>query len=102
METKMSKTPSQRLAGRRRSAGKRSPVAARKQKLSPTKKEIALKLLHRREGASIADLQTALGWQAHSVRGLLAGSIKNMAGMTLTSEMRKGSCRRYFLKGARK
>jgi hypothetical protein len=99
METKMFKTLSQRIAGRKGSAGRESSVIARKRKLSSTKKQIARSLLHRREGTSIADLRAAIDWQAHSVRGLLAGSIKKMAGVPLTSEMGEGGCRRYFIMG---
>ena len=51
-----------------------------------TKKQIALSLLERSEGASIADMQDAMGWQSHSVRGFLAGTVRKMPGVTLISE----------------
>jgi len=43
-------------------------------------------LLRRPLGASLADLQAATGWQAHSVRGAIAGSIKKKLGLTVISE----------------
>ena len=39
----------------------------------PTKIETILKLLHRPNGASIAQLQKAAGWQPHSLRAALTG-----------------------------
>ena len=43
---------------------------------SPTKLAIVEQLLRRDEGASIAELMTATGWQQHSVRGVIAGSLR--------------------------
>lgn len=42
-------------------------------------------LLLRPEGASLEAMQTATGWQAHSVRGAIAGSIKKKLGFAVTS-----------------
>lgn len=50
-------------------------------------------LLARRKGASIAEMMSATGWQAHSVRGALAGSLKRR-GLVITSEKIDG-VRRY-------
>ncbi len=38
-----------------------------------TKTEILRKLLSRKSGADLATLQSATGWQAHSVRAALSG-----------------------------
>ena len=43
-------------------------------------------LLLRPEGASLEAMQAATGWQAHSVRGAIAGSIKKKLGFAVTSE----------------
>lgn len=40
---------------------------------SPTKSETILKRLQRPNGATIAQLQTATGWQPHSVRAAITG-----------------------------
>ena len=58
-----------------------------------TKLDQLAALLARREGASIADLTSATGWQPHSVRGALAGSLKRR-GLLITSEKVDG-VRRY-------
>lgn len=64
---------------------------------SPTGKisklDIIVSLLSRPEGASLTELATATGWQAHSVRGALAGALKRK-GHTVTSEKTDG-LRRY-------
>jgi hypothetical protein len=43
-------------------------------------------LLQRPEGAGIADLMAATGWQAHSVRGAIAGSLKKARGLVVISQ----------------
>ena len=49
-------------------------------------------LLTRTEGASIAEMMAATGWQQHSVRGALAGALKKR--LTITSAKADGE-RRY-------
>ena len=56
-------------------------------------------MLSRPQGASIADLTSATGWQAHSVRGAMAGALKKK-GHTITSEKADG-VRRYHAGGNR-
>jgi hypothetical protein len=50
-------------------------------------------LLTRDEGASIAEMVQATGWQQHSVRGAMAGALKKR-GLTVTSDKTSGT-RRY-------
>ena len=66
-----------------------------KRRLPQTKKQIALSLLERPEGASIPEMQRAMGWQAHSVRGFLAGTVRKMPDITLTSDKNENGPRRY-------
>jgi predicted dithiol-disulfide oxidoreductase (DUF899 family) len=77
-----------------------APLAGRKSafhsvKPHATKTDACLALLSRAGGATLAELQKATGWQAHSVRGFLSGTIKKMAGVTLTSEKSKTGARCY-------
>ncbi len=65
-----------------------------------TKKQIAVALLERPKGASIAEMQGAMGWQAHSVRGFLAGTVRKMPGVNLISEQPKTEPRRYRIEAA--
>jgi hypothetical protein len=43
-------------------------------------------LLRRQEGATIDELAAAMGWQRHSVRGLISGALKNKLGLVVVSE----------------
>lgn len=47
-------------------------------------------LLHRPEGATLSDMTTATGWQAHSVRGVMSGVIKKKLGLDIVSEKLNG------------
>jgi len=60
-----------------------------------TKQSTCLILLARPNGATIEDLQSATGWQPHSVRGFLAGAVKKKLGLTLVSSKAEGDVRRY-------
>jgi hypothetical protein len=60
-----------------------------------TKHDRVLTILSRREGATIPELMEATGWQQHSVRGFLAGTVKKKLGFTLTSSKTAGELRRY-------
>lgn len=53
---------------------------------SVTKQTLLLDLLHRPNGASIDELSSALGWQPHSVRGAIAGTVRKKLGFPVTSE----------------
>ncbi len=74
---------------------KTKAAAPRRRQRPQTKKQIALSLLERSKGASIVEIQGALGWQAHSVRGFLAGTVKKMPGVILVSEKAENGPRRY-------
>src|SRR5262245_61681813 len=45
-----------------------------------TKRELMLTLLSQPAGVSIAEMMQATGWQQHSVRGFLAGTVKRKLG----------------------
>jgi hypothetical protein len=56
---------------------------------------VAKKLLARTRGATIAEIQTATGWQPHSARAFLSGLRK--AGRILVKEERKSGETSYRL-----
>jgi len=52
-----------------------------------TKQALLIDLLNRKNGATIAEITKAIGWQAHSVRGAISGIIKKKLGLNVTSEL---------------
>ncbi len=76
---------------------RRSPKEPDMAKKSPqkTKKQTCIDMLKRPKGASLAELQKATGWQSHSVRGFLSGTVKKMPGIALVAEVTDDSGRRY-------
>ncbi len=66
-----------------------------------TKQERVLALLSRPDGASIEEVMQATGWQQHSVRGFLAGTVKKKLGFPLTSSKDKDGARRYRIEKRR-
>lgn len=77
-----SESPQQRLA---------QMTAARDGK----KSSAIIALLKTKRGATIPELMEATGWQAHSVRGFLAGSLRQRHGLEAVSEKRGDELRRY-------
>ena len=62
---------------------KRSRKAAKAKDAAPvaregSKKAIVLELLRRKEGATLAEIRKATGWQNHSIRGFISGTTKKM------------------------
>lgn len=102
-KTQKIKKPARRGARKARTnAGKTGGGAKPKtRKLrKPTKKRVCIDLLSRPNGASTEELQQATGWQAHSVRGFLAGTVKKKLGLTLVSDKLADGPRRYRIMSA--
>ena len=57
-------------------------------------------LLSRPEGASLQAMQDATGWQPHSLRGAIAGSLKKKHGLVVTSEKTEAGRIYRIAKGA--
>lgn len=91
-------------------AGKSKPARSNKRgparshgshgKHRKTKTSALMALLARKEGASLEELQSVSGWQPHSVRGFLAGTVKKMPGVSLSSEKPEKGARRYRVQQA--
>ena len=88
------------------------PVAPAKKEASPAKKaprpeaavtgarggskaSAILELLIRKNGATLGELMEATGWQAHSVRGFLSGTIRKKMGLDVTSTKGQDGVRSY-------
>ncbi len=73
-------------------------IKAKKQPANKTQQ--ILGMLQRPSGASIPELIKATEWQAHSVRGFLAGTVRKRMGLDVTSTREGGKDRRYRIAGA--
>ena len=62
-----------------------------------TKAAVMIELLTSKQGTTIAEMMEATGWQAHSVRGFLAGSLRKRHGLATASQKSEGEPRRYRL-----
>lgn len=60
-----------------------------------SKQAQVIAMLKRPEGATIAQICEATGWQQHTVRGTFAGAFKKKLGLAVTSEKAEGQERVY-------
>ena len=66
------------------------PDAVPKRGREHSKQALVIEMLKRPEGATIAQICEATGWQAHTVRGTFAGALKKKLGLTIVSEKIEG------------
>ncbi len=62
-----------------------------------TKQASLIAMLRAPDGATIEEITTATGWQAHTVRGAIAGALKKKLGLDVTSEKVQGRGRVYYI-----
>ena len=72
----------------------KTPVKAPRTRDNSKQAEV-IRMLQRPEGATIGQICTATGWQAHTVRGTFAGAFKKKLGLTITSDKPQGGERVY-------
>ena len=105
------KTPSKKGATRKKGAPKgqktaKSPKKAAKparakQAATPraeSKGAQILTLIRRPKGATLAELTKLTGWQNHSIRGYLSGTVGKKMGLTVESAKREDGERVYSVK----
>lgn len=93
--TSRSTSPARRRSGTAKQRIARPAAATR----SVTKQARVIEMLRSKEGASLAALMEATGWQQHSVRGLLAGVVRKRLKLNLSSTVDAG-VRTYRIAGA--
>jgi hypothetical protein len=82
-------------------ASKAKPVGKPSRKAAAgSKQDSIIALLERREGATLDNLVKATGWQPHSVRGFLAGTVRKKLKLQLQSEKVDGR-RTYRIKSGK-
>ena len=62
-----------------------------------TKQATVLAMLQRPEGATVAQIMQVTGWQAHTVRGALAGTFKKKLALTIVSTKSEAGERVYTM-----
>ncbi len=81
------KNAEKRRKGSSKAKAAKTPAASKAPASSGSKIESLITLLRRKTGATITDAMEATGWQAHSVRGAISGTLKKKQGLTVTSEV---------------
>jgi hypothetical protein len=78
-------------------ASKKPPKAAKKAR-EGSKTAKVLDLLKRPDGVTLKELMKATGWQSHSVRGFLSGTVGKKMGLAVTSTKGDAGERTYSVK----
>ncbi len=76
---------------------RKQPVA-QQQAPSPrkgTKQEKLIAMLRRKAGATVEQIARTLGWQAHTVHGVLSGTIRKRLGLNVVGTDNPGGTRTY-------
>ncbi|MFI4933793.1 MAG: DUF3489 domain-containing protein [Caulobacterales bacterium] len=83
---------SPQIEGAAPDAGDTKPEVVGTTRAAPKGKLGALvELLQRPDGATVEAMMAATGWQAHSVRGAMSGSLKKTFSFTILSEKQDGT-----------
>ena len=91
------KARSTRRPGRGKKAPKRRPKAKAATRGQGSKSAHVIALLEKSKGATLAELMKATGWQAHSVRGFLSGTLRKKMGLKIESTKRGDGERVYSI-----
>ena len=67
---------------------RKKPEAAR-----ATRAQTMIDLMRNADGATAAELGAAVGWQVHSVRGFIAGTLKKRSDIAVIAERKDGATR---------
>jgi hypothetical protein len=70
--------------------GKAAP-AEKRTRSSRTKQALMIEMLMRPEGATVAQIAIATGWQHHTIRGAISGTLKKKLGLVVEATREPGS-----------
>ena len=89
----------QTMARVRKAIEKPEQPATLKASRTGTKQGRLITMLKEQSGASIDEIVTATGWQAHTIRGTISGVLKKKLGLVVISEKVEGRGRVYKITG---
>jgi hypothetical protein len=90
--------PAKGKAVKKAAPKKKAPRSARNDAREGSKTATILDLLKRPGGATSKELLKATGWQPHSLRGFLSGTVGKKMGLTVTSTKGEDGERSYSVK----
>jgi hypothetical protein len=90
--------PAKGKAGKKATPKKKAPKSARNDAREGSKTATILDMLKRTGGATAKELLKATGWQPHSLRGFLSGTVGKKMGLTVTSTKGEDGERSYSVK----
>jgi len=90
--------PAKGKAGKKATPKKKAPRSARNDAREGSKTATILEMLKRPGGATAKELLKATGWQAHSLRGFISGTLGKKMGLTVTSTKGEDGERSYSVK----
>ena len=70
----------------KQAAATRAYTAAPRKTRGDSKQAQLIAMLRRKQGATIAQIVEATGWQAHTVRGAFAGALRKRLGLSVSSD----------------
>jgi hypothetical protein len=86
------------VAPKKAKSGKRATTSAKPATARESSKTAqVLELVKRPGGATLENLMTTTNWQAHSVRGFVAGTLRKKMGLTIVSGKREDGQRAYWI-----
>jgi hypothetical protein len=87
-------------SGKKATAAKKAPTGAKKATgaRNGSKTATILDLLKRPNGATAKELMKATGWQPHSIRGFLSGTVSKKMKLTVASAKGEDGERNYSIK----
>jgi hypothetical protein len=98
--------PARARSGNKASPAKKAPKAPKKPSAAKpvgaregSKTAKVVELLKRPDGATLKEIMKATGWQPHSVRGFISGTLGKKMGLTVISTKGEDGERSYSTKG---
>lgn len=90
-------------SGKKATSAKKAPKARKSEKKGDSARDgskaaAILELLKRPGGATAKELMKATGWQPHSVRGFLSGTVRKKMGLDVISTKGENGERSYSIK----